>query len=92
MPKLFIKNVPEAVIEKLRERAPRTHRSMQGELMVLVSEAVASSSENHGALPQAHGRQRARRTVEEIWETIQARYSKPVSGAPTALELIRADH
>jgi len=31
MPNLSIKNVPESVVQKLRERARRNHRSMQGE-------------------------------------------------------------
>jgi len=53
MPKPPIENVPEVVIEKLRERARRNHRSMQGELMALVSDAVASSSEETtGHLPK----------------------------------------
>ena len=34
-----VKNVPDAVIEKLRERAKRHHRSLQGELMAILEEA-----------------------------------------------------
>ncbi len=37
---LSINNVPEQVVERLRERAKRNHRSMQGELLVIVEEAV----------------------------------------------------
>lgn len=36
-----IKNVPEALAEKLRGRAERNHRSLQGELMAIL-EAAAS--------------------------------------------------
>jgi antitoxin FitA len=36
MPNLSIKNVPEDVVEKLRQRAARHHRSLQGELMELI--------------------------------------------------------
>ena len=32
--------MPEDVVERLRERAKRNHRSMQGELMVILEEAV----------------------------------------------------
>jgi plasmid stability protein len=38
---LSVKNVPEALASKLRERAERNHRSLQGELMAIL-EAAAS--------------------------------------------------
>lgn len=37
---LSIKNVPEALAERLRERAKRHNRSLQGELMTILQEAV----------------------------------------------------
>lgn len=37
---LSIKNVPEELARQLRERARRHHRSLQGELMVILEEAV----------------------------------------------------
>ena len=37
---LSIKNVPEEVVDRLRERARRNHRSMQGELLVIVEGAL----------------------------------------------------
>ena len=36
MPNLSIKNVPEHVVEKLRQRAVSHHRSLQGELLELI--------------------------------------------------------
>lgn len=41
MPNLSIKDVPDELLQRLRERAARHHRSLQGELMALISEAVA---------------------------------------------------
>jgi antitoxin FitA len=38
---LSIKNVPDELAARLRERAERSHRSLQGELMILLTEAVA---------------------------------------------------
>jgi len=35
-----LKNVPDDIVEKLRKRAKRHHRSLQGELMVILEEAV----------------------------------------------------
>jgi plasmid stability protein len=37
---LSIKNVPDELAEKLRQRARKSHRSLQGELMRILEEAV----------------------------------------------------
>ena len=37
---LSIKNVPEYVVERLRERANQSHRSMQGEMLTILEDAV----------------------------------------------------
>ncbi len=37
---LSIKNVPDHLAERLRERAASSHRSMQGELMAILEEAL----------------------------------------------------
>jgi plasmid stability protein len=37
---LSIKNVPDDMVVRLRERAKRNHRSMQGELITILEEAV----------------------------------------------------
>jgi len=59
--------------------------------MVLVSEAVEPGIEGRGPVLPAHGRERGTRSAEEIWETIHATYPEPVSAAPSAVEIIRAD-
>jgi len=38
---LSIKNVPDALAARLRERAARNHRSLQGELMAILEGAAA---------------------------------------------------
>jgi plasmid stability protein len=38
---LSIKNVPDALAARLRERAERNHRSLQGELMAILEGAAA---------------------------------------------------
>ena len=40
MVNLSIKNVPDALAAKLRERAERNHRSLQGELMAILESAA----------------------------------------------------
>lgn len=37
---LSIKNAPDEVVARLRERAKRHHRSLQGELLAIIEEAV----------------------------------------------------
>lgn len=37
---LSIKNVPEPVVRRLRERAKRNHRSLQGELLHIIEAAA----------------------------------------------------
>jgi plasmid stability protein len=37
---LSIKNAPEHVVQRLRMRAARNHRSLQGELMAIIEQAA----------------------------------------------------
>ncbi len=37
---LSIKNAPDDLVQRLRERAERHHRSLQGELMAIIESAV----------------------------------------------------
>lgn len=41
---LSINNVPDELAERLRRRAERSHRSLQGELMTILTEAAGRSS------------------------------------------------
>ncbi|MCI0438322.1 MAG: Arc family DNA-binding protein [Chloroflexi bacterium] len=52
---LSIKNVPDDIAERLRERAKKHRRSLQGELMVILEEALK---------PRGI-------TVEELYRTVQ---------------------
>ncbi|MCP5266880.1 MAG: Arc family DNA-binding protein [Burkholderiaceae bacterium] len=55
MATLSIKDVPEEILVRLRERAARNHRSLQGELMSLISEAVRPAGEVSAGLPTDAG-------------------------------------
>lgn len=37
---LSIKNAPDEVVQRLRQRAERHHRSLQGELLAIIEQAV----------------------------------------------------
>ena len=45
MSNLSIKDVPEAWTENLRQRAARNHRSLQGELMAIIEQAVTAGGD-----------------------------------------------
>ena len=45
MANISIKEVPEAWAEALRQRASRNHRSLQGELMSLIEQALSEPSD-----------------------------------------------
>lgn len=94
MPNLSIKNVPDDLLSKLRERAARHHRSIQGELMALLSAAMESPPGPLQA-PGANGALRARRSgtrrIEEIAAEHRKRWKKPFKQGPRAVDLIRAD-
>ena len=53
---LSIKNVPDNLAKRLRERASRHHRSLQGELLAILEEALAMK----------------KLTVEEAFQQIQS--------------------
>jgi len=40
---LSIKNAPDELVRRLKDRAERHHRSLQGELMAILEEAVGTS-------------------------------------------------
>ena len=49
---LSIKNVPEEVVQQLREQAKRHHRSLQGELLTILEEALGPRKLSIGELRQ----------------------------------------
>lgn len=88
MPNLSIKNVPAAVIERLRERAARNHRSMQGELLALVS-AAAAGTPGEPALAAPAGR--GHKSIEQIAAEHLQRRPRPLTRGEPSVDLIRAD-
>lgn len=92
MPNLSIKDVPEELAEALRQRAARNHRSLQGELMAIIHEAVQGGGDAARAPTGSHaGWRTGTRTIEEIAAELRARYPEPIRGGPLAVDIIRAD-
>jgi len=73
---LTIKQVPERIAQKLRARAAASHRSLQGELMLILHEAVAEPP--GAAEPQSPSYQVKRVTLDA---RLAAVYDKITGGA-----------
>lgn len=69
---LSIKNAPEQVVQRLRERAERHHRSLQGELMAIIEAAVQEERPATPAEILAKVRRIGVRTPTEAAELIRA--------------------
>jgi len=106
MANISVKDVPEQWAEALRQRAARNHRSLQGELMFLIEQAVRGdalvglareSSERPvasvvGLDPRRNPIARQGfKTVEQVVAELNAKYPGPVTGVPRGVDIIRAD-
>lgn len=68
---LSVKNVPDELMERLRQRAARHHRSLQGELMAIIEESVRSSEHLTPEKLLAQVRNLGLRTASESVEMIR---------------------
>ena len=96
MPNLSIKNVPEHVVEKLRQRAASHHRSLQGELMALVcrstDEDAANISENSEASNSGReGDSTGWLSIEEIAAELTTPQRRSSRTVPLAVDIIRQE-
>jgi hypothetical protein len=84
---LSIKGVPADWAERLRQRAARNHRSLQGELMALVEAAVREP------LPAGQDGlrsiRRGSKTIEQIAAEHRRRFPEPITSGPMAVDIIR---
>jgi antitoxin FitA len=88
---LSIKEVPDALADRLRDRAARNHRSLQGELMAIIELAVSDDSRQRAPLRGLPESPRGGKTIEEIAAAHRLRFPKPITTGPLAVDIIRAD-
>jgi antitoxin FitA len=69
---LSIKNVPDEVAVKLRQRAKTNHRSLQGELLALLQDSVEPASKLNARELLQMVRDTGLRTPREATATIRA--------------------
>jgi plasmid stability protein len=90
MPNLSIKNVPDELVGKLRERARANHRSLQGELLALVSQAIREPLAAVDASRARHVRQ-GHKSIEQIAAEHRARVEQPIRKGGRSVDLIRKE-
>ncbi len=94
---LSIKGVPDSTAQKLRLRAERNHRSLQGELMAIVEAAADAPPADAAAVrPGDGGRSwvQGHKTLEQLVAERDAAGWKPhpaLARAPLAVDIVRAD-
>ena len=105
MTTLSIKDVPEIWAEALRQRAARNHRSLQGELMAIVEQAISGGSPLAIEGPGERGRPRivgydsaAHPVVPTGWKTVaqvaadlKAKFPDGVGKQISSIDIIRQD-
>ena len=69
---LSIKNAPESVVQQLRRRAERHHRSLQGELLAIIEAAAAEDQRSTSIEVLAEVRRLGLRTPSEAAALIRA--------------------
>jgi plasmid stability protein len=69
---LSIENVPNLIVQRLKERAERHHRSLQGELTAIIEEAVRDKPPVTPEVILAEIRQFGLRTPNEAATIIRA--------------------
>ncbi|HEY0877702.1 MAG TPA: Arc family DNA-binding protein [Zeimonas sp.] len=90
---LSIKAVPLELAQRLRERAARNHRSLQRELMAII-EAAAGAADTPSSIASAGFFRRkpreAIRSIDEVVDSLRARFPDPPADAPLGVDIIRA--
>jgi plasmid stability protein len=69
---LSIKNVDERIVERLRQRAARNHRSLQGELLAIIEEQALASAHLTPSDALRQARQRGLKTPREAVRMVRA--------------------
>jgi plasmid stability protein len=103
MANLSIKDVPEPWAEALRQRAARNHRSLQGELMSLVEQAVLDQPARLDSPLALAGQvvgldrggrpitRRGSKTIEQIHAEHLQRFPQPFTEGPLSVDIVRQD-
>lgn len=88
---LSIKGVPEEWAQRLRERAARNHRSLQGELMALLGEAVGDAAAVAAPVARAGARPAAGAlSIDEAARRARGRFGGDGAAFGRSVDIVRA--
>ncbi len=90
MPNLSIKNVPEHVVEKLRQRAASHHRSLQGELMDLICRSTDEDA-SETTSTKKEGDSSGWLSIDEIAAELATSQRMSLRNVPLAVDIIRQE-
>ena len=91
---LSIKGVPEQIAARLRARAERNHRSLQGELMAIINTAVTDENQFDGVAPAASPQplprtRRGWKSITQIATEGRERHPRSLTRFGRSVDLIR---
>lgn len=84
-----VKNIPEALAERLRVRAARNHRSLQGELLAILEAAANEVLPTRVELSLNSGQNQGSRSVEDTLQRLRTLFPTPAQGVVSSASLIR---
>lgn len=84
-----VKNIPEALAERLRVRAECNHRSLQGELLAILEAAANEVLPTRVESGQNSGQNRGSRSVEDTLQRLRTLFPTPAQGVVSSTSLIR---
>lgn len=90
---LSIKGVPDELAQRLRERAERNRHSLQRELLSIIEAAAYPGGSPQTIDRSSHcggGRNEAPKSIDEIVDSLRARFPDPQPGASLGVDILRA--
>jgi len=82
MVNLTIRNIPEAIMNKLRKRSAAERRSLNSEVLVLLEKGLI------GYAPQEEFEQVTVEAQADLWQMLSGQWDDPRSAAEIASEII----
>ena len=90
MPNLSIKNVPDHVVAKLRQRALNHHRSLQGELLDLVCRSTEKEGRNATHIDK-EAELSGWLSIEDVAAEIKTPRRRAPTNLPLAVDILRKE-
>lgn len=83
---LSVKNVPDELAEKLRQRAERNHRSLQRELLAILEQAAAQPGGTVALVPEPRDPAKRFISIDELYARAKELFPH---GTPSSVDFIR---